>query len=411
MQRLLNASRWDAGALRDNPVASVRGHLANPAAVQVINETRFLKKGTKSAGVKRQYSGTAGKRENCQIGVFVTYPSLVLALTQVLIDRNLYRPEEWASDFARRREAGIPDEVTFATKPELARRMLERVRAAGLPAAWVTGDAVYGGSGLLRAWLEEQRHAYVLAIAANDGVDLPDGPGGCDIPVHVLPEEIAAHALDPHDWHCVAAGDGSKEPHLSGRAFVSLAPPTTAGFEQALLIRRPSRAATRLMTPRTWPTTRPSPHWARSSRRSWRSPGVCWRVKPSARTTPLGCSRPHWAMAYRLRAPHSIATVASTRTAGKGWRRPCRERGSGTAASARSKLGPSSAVCVPRVYQIHLIMKRHWAILAPLVPAVKPGGRPACHSRREVVNAILYVVRGGIQWRAMPHDLSPWQTA
>src|SRR5258707_4345676 len=172
MQRLLNASRWDADAVRDDLVAYVREHLADPAAILVIDETGFLKKRTKSAGVKRQYRGTAGKRENCQIGVFVTYSSLVPAQTQVLVDRELYLPEEWASDIARRREAGGPEEAAFATKPELARRMLERLRAAGLPAAWVTGDTVYGGRGPLRAWVGGPLQPYVLAPAANAGVAL-----------------------------------------------------------------------------------------------------------------------------------------------------------------------------------------------------------------------------------------------
>lgn len=239
MQRLLNASRWDADAVRDDLVAYVREHLADPAAILVIDETGFLKKGTKSAGVKRQYSGTAGKRENCQVGVFVTYSSLVPAQTQALVDRELYLPQEWASDFARRHEAGVPEDVTFATKPELARRMLQRLRAAGLPAAWGTGDTVYGGSGPLRTWLEEQRQPYVLAIASNDGVDLPEGANDSANPMHGLAGEIAEYALDPHDWRRLSAGDGSKGARLYDWAFVPLASPTDAGFEQALLIRRP----------------------------------------------------------------------------------------------------------------------------------------------------------------------------
>ncbi len=235
MQRLLNASRWDEDAVRDDLVAYVREHLADPAAILVIDETGFLKKGTKSAGVQRQYSGTAGRRENCQVGVFVTYSSLVPAQTQVLVDRELYVPADWADDWPRRREAGVPDDVVFATKPELAQRMLERLHAAGLPAAWVTGDTVYGGSGPLRTWLEEQRQPYVLAIAKNDGVDLPFGKTA----MHVSAQEIAAYALDPHDWHRLSAGDGSKGPRLSDWALVRLAAPSAAGFEQALLIRRP----------------------------------------------------------------------------------------------------------------------------------------------------------------------------
>ncbi len=225
---------WDVHAVRDDLVAYVREYLADPAAILVIDETGFLKKGSKSAGVQRQYCGTAGKLDNCQVGVFLTYSSLLPAQTQVLVDRELYLPENWASDPARRREAGVPDDVEFATKPELARRMLERLRAAGLPAAWVTGDTVYGGSGSLRAWLEGQRQPYVLAIAANDGVDLPTGD---QTSMHVLPKEIAAYALDPHEWRRLSAGDGSKGARLYDWAFVPLAAPA-AGFEQALLIRR-----------------------------------------------------------------------------------------------------------------------------------------------------------------------------
>jgi SRSO17 transposase len=221
MQRLLNASRWDVGGVRDDLVAYVCKHLADPAAILVIDETGFLKKGTKSAGVKQQYSGTAGKRENCQIGVFVAYSSWVPAPTQVLVDRELYLPEEWASDRARRAEAGVPDDVTFATKPELARRMLARVRTAGLPAAWVTGDTVYGGSPTFRAWLEEQRQPYVLAIAANDGVDLPFG----DTTMHVLPKEIACYALDPPDWQRLSAGDGTKGARLYDWRWCRWRPP------------------------------------------------------------------------------------------------------------------------------------------------------------------------------------------
>ncbi len=235
MQRLLSTAEWDADAVREDLVAYVREHLADPGAILVVDETGFLKKGTKSAGVQRQYTGTAGKRENCQIGVFVTYAT---PQAHVLVDRELYLPQSWTSAPARCAEAGIPPERAFATKPELARAMLERVLAAGLPAAWVTGDTVYGGSPALRAWLEARRQPYVLAIAANDGVDLPYG----DTTMHVLPEEIAAYALDPEDWQRLSAGDGAKGPRVYDWALIPLAAPGVAGFEQALLIRRPLEA-------------------------------------------------------------------------------------------------------------------------------------------------------------------------
>jgi SRSO17 transposase len=138
MQRLLAGARWDADAVRDDLQAYVLEHLGDAPAILVLDETGFLKQGTKSVGVKRQYSGTAGRIENCQIGVFLTYAA---PAGQVLLDRELYLPREWATDVDRRQEAGVPEEVVFATKPELARQMLARALEAGVPAAWVTlGD-------------------------------------------------------------------------------------------------------------------------------------------------------------------------------------------------------------------------------------------------------------------------------
>jgi SRSO17 transposase len=139
MQRLLASAKWNADAVRDDLRAYVLEHLSDPRGVLIVDETGFLKQGTKSVGVKRQYSGTAGRIENCQIGVFLAYAA---PEGHVLLDRELYLPREWAEDAERRHEAGVPDEVTFATKPQLARRMLERAFVAGVPAAWVTGDSI-----------------------------------------------------------------------------------------------------------------------------------------------------------------------------------------------------------------------------------------------------------------------------
>src|ERR671925_1018460 len=135
VQDFLARMHWDADAVRDDLRAYVVEHLGDPDAVLVLDETGFLKKGNKSAGVKRQYSGTAGRIENCQIGVFLAYAS---RHGRTFLDRELYLPQEWATDAARRAEAGVPEEVQFATKPQLAQRMLQRARAAGVPAAWVT---------------------------------------------------------------------------------------------------------------------------------------------------------------------------------------------------------------------------------------------------------------------------------
>jgi SRSO17 transposase len=166
VQRLLNAAGWDAEAVRDDLRAFVIAQLGAPDGVLVLDETGFLKKGTKSVGVARQYSGTAGRRENQQIGVFLLYASTHGA---AFLDRALYLPAVWATDAARRAAAGVPGDVTFATKGDLAQAMLARAFAAGIPAAWVVGDTVYGHDDL-RRWLEEQGRSYVVAVPSTHGI-------------------------------------------------------------------------------------------------------------------------------------------------------------------------------------------------------------------------------------------------
>ena len=167
MQRLLMSADWDADAVRDDVRDYVVEHLGDPAGVLVVDETGFLKKGTKSAGVARQYSGTAGRIENCQIGVFLGYAT---GAGRTFLDRELYLPKAWAEDRARRAEARIEEDVEFATKPELAMRMIARAIEAGVPAGWVTGDEVYGQHYRLRRMLEERQMPYVLAVPVNQRV-------------------------------------------------------------------------------------------------------------------------------------------------------------------------------------------------------------------------------------------------
>lgn len=161
MQRLLRKARWDVNGVRDDLRSYVIEHLGDPEGVLVVDETDFLKKGPKSVGVQCQYSVTAGKIENCQIGIFLAYAS---AKGKAFIDRELYLPQEWVEDQARRQEACVPAGTEFATKPELARRMIERVLEAGVPCRWITADEVYGRDRTLRRWLEGHRQPYVLAI-------------------------------------------------------------------------------------------------------------------------------------------------------------------------------------------------------------------------------------------------------
>lgn len=234
MQRLLAGAKWEADVVRDDLRTYVVEHLGDPQAVLVIDETGFLKQGTKSVGVKRQYSGTAGRIENCQIGVFLTYAS---PQGHVLLDRDLYLPQEWAADQERRQEAGVPTAVTFATKPEMARRMLERARVAGIPAAWVTGDSIYGGDRRLRVWLEQQEQPFVLAVTSQEPLwAVLDGHWG-----QPRADAIAAHIAET-DWQRLSAGDGAKGPRLYDWARVSLARLQLSAEEQRwehrLLVRR-----------------------------------------------------------------------------------------------------------------------------------------------------------------------------
>src|ERR687897_1539062 len=163
VQDFLSRVRWDADAVRDDLRAYVVEHLGDPEAVLVLDETGFLKKGGKSAGVKRQYSGTAGRIENCQIGVFLAYAS---RHGHALIDRALYLPETWVFDAARRTEAGVPEEVSFTTKPKLGQAMLKRAFAAGVPCRWVVGDCVYGADHQTRRLIEAHGRGYVLAVTS-----------------------------------------------------------------------------------------------------------------------------------------------------------------------------------------------------------------------------------------------------
>jgi SRSO17 transposase len=151
MQRLLATAGWDPDRVRDDLRGYVVEQLGDPGAVLVVDETGFLKKGTTSVGVQRQYSGTAGKVDNCQLGVFLAYAS---PKGRAMIDRELYLPEGWTEDAPRCRAAKVPEWVGFRTKPQLAQVMLERALDAGVPAAWVTADEAYGGNPALRAWLE-----------------------------------------------------------------------------------------------------------------------------------------------------------------------------------------------------------------------------------------------------------------
>ena len=226
VQRLLDAAKWDADAVRDDLRAYVVEHLGDPAGVLVVDETGFLKKGTKSVGVQRQYSGTAGRTENCQVGVFLAYAG---PRGRAFLDRALYLPKGWAEDEARRAEAGVPEAVRFATKPQLARAMLRRAFAAGVPAAWVVGDTIYGTDPGLRPWLEAERRAYVLAVPQTHRVWLG---------AHQEAARAAMARLPAEAWLRRSAGEGSQGPRWYDWARLPLAGECPTGWGRWLLARR-----------------------------------------------------------------------------------------------------------------------------------------------------------------------------
>ena len=230
VQRLLATYDWDADAVRDDLRAYVVEHLGDSQAVLVVDETGFLKKGTKSVGVQRQYSGTAGRIENCQIGVFLAYAS---PRGHAFVDRALYLPQEWAENKARRRDAGVPPEVAFQTKPQLARAMLGRALAHELPVRWVTADEVYGNDRALRLWLEQRRIRYVLACKCTERVWVFTRRGPVQLAVATLAAQVPAH-----QWERLSAGDGAKGPRVYAWARVPLRPMGAPGTGYWLLLRR-----------------------------------------------------------------------------------------------------------------------------------------------------------------------------
>jgi SRSO17 transposase len=229
MQSLLGRSHWDADALRDEVRAFVIESLGDPCGVLVVDETGFLKKGSHSVGVARQYSGTAGWIENCQVGVFLSYAS---RFGHAFLDRRLYLPQAWAEDPARRAKATVPEDIVFATKPEIARDLVAAALDARVPCAFVLGDALYGSDSKLRHMLQARSQPYVLAVRSNQHLRL----GGASLEgtnPGILADELPADA-----WFCHAAGEGAKGPRLYDWARVKLLWSQDPRWEHWLLIRR-----------------------------------------------------------------------------------------------------------------------------------------------------------------------------
>ena len=230
VQRLLSTYVWDAGLVRDDLKDYVVEHLGEADGVLVVDETGFLKKGDKSVGVQRQYSGTAGRIENCQVGVFLAYAG---AKGKALLDRELYLPQVWVEDRQRRREAGVPEDTAFRTKGQLAQLMLERAVDSGVPFGWFTGDEVYGSDRKLRLMLERKEIPHVLAVKTNERLWAWTEKGPLQVRADLLASQVEESA-----WVRCSAGNGAKGPRVYDWAVVDIRPLREPGKGHWLLARR-----------------------------------------------------------------------------------------------------------------------------------------------------------------------------
>src|SRR5271157_5926386 len=268
VQHLLDRARWDADEARDRIRSYVVEELHSREAVLIVDETGFLKKG--------QHSGTAGRIENSQVGVFLCYGSDQGA---ALVDRELYLPQEWAEDRERRREAGIPEAVEFATKPELARRMIGRALDAGTTAAWVAADEVYGHDSKLRRFLEGRDMAYVLAVASDQRWWQPD------LTQHRV--DAIAQSLPDQAWRRLSAGSGSKGERLYDWALLQWS--KQDGWARALLVRRSIEEQPEYAYYLSY-----APAGKDTLETLVRVAGQRWLIEPSFETAKGECGRDHY---------------------------------------------------------------------------------------------------------------------
>lgn len=228
IQRLLHRASWDAAEVRDELVRYVRQNLLSPneAGVLIVDETGFLKKGDKSAGVQRQYSGTAGRIENCQIGVFL---ALASANGRALIDRELYLPKSWCDDKERRESAAIPPGIRFMTKQQLAMKMISRALENDITPRWVLGDEIYGSDSKFRRFLESKSQPYVLAVRCQQRLWIDYRQKRVDEIVTAVPDDT---------WFRMSVADGAKGPRVYDWAAGRFGVPDESGLVKWMLFRR-----------------------------------------------------------------------------------------------------------------------------------------------------------------------------
>lgn len=226
IQHFISRARWDADLVRDDLIRYVDRHLGKEDGVLILDETGFLKKGDKSVGVMRQYSGTGNGVENCQVGVFLAYKS---SLGHALIDRAIYMPKEWLDDPARRREAKVPDHILFATKPELGLRALAHAVEIGIKAKWAAADQIYGNDHRIRRYCESVELSYVFSVASRICVELGD---------ERMKVDKFAERFTRRDFRILSCGKGCKGERKYRWAFVSAPCPQHDGYCRGVLVRR-----------------------------------------------------------------------------------------------------------------------------------------------------------------------------
>ena len=226
LQQFLYRGQFSADTLRDELRDYVSEKFGDEDGVLVVDETGFLKQGKMSCGVKRQYSGTAGRIENCQIGVFLTYAS---EKGHAPIDRRLYIPEGWFADPERCRKSGIPESVVFQTKPKMALEMIQEATAAGVFYRWVTGDCVYGDYRKIRLWLEDIGKCYVLCVSGKEYIQ--DGWQRISV-------SSVVKKLEEDGWFDASCGDGSKGARIYDWQALEITSPSIEGWKRRLLVRR-----------------------------------------------------------------------------------------------------------------------------------------------------------------------------
>jgi SRSO17 transposase/transposase len=448
VQRLLNAACWDADEVRDDLRDYVMTHLGDEiTGILIVDETGFLKKGTKSCGVAPQYTGTAGATVNAQVGVFLAYASRRGA---AFIDRALYLPQAWILDRASRDEAGIPSTTRFTTKITLAQQLLARACAAAVPARWVVADAFYGRSHTFRRWLEQRNQPYVTMIPTSNAVQYRGQRERAEQLGERLTEEM---------WTSLSSGPGSQGERIHDWACVALSETSPPGMARWLLIRRdPEQSSAHTYWLAYGPNGTPITELVRVADARWQVEECFAQAKGEVgldhyevrtwtawhRFVTLALLAHAFLVVLQLHARHETASKQSDnrvvelipltvpevrrlvlaladtperrrfRFAWSRWRRAHQAVAARCHAFRQLRRRQERAhdpVMLPPARCHTALTKCEWQRLQPVLPPQRPqSGRPR-HDHRTVLNGILAVVGTERSWREMPMEYGKWETA